>query len=119
MAANWAQSPTSCAHGHGRKRALRKRDEFSARYERRVNDWVEQRSTWLVGEAVRFDCEGLQIENLSARDPSGLLVGSFPYHHFVKRIKEKAESAGIDAKVFDGISKLKALLSAEQIVSYG
>jgi len=115
MAANWAQSPTSCAHGHGRKRALLKREEFSARYERRVNSWIEQRSAWLVSEAVRFDCEGLQIENLSARNPESLLVGSFPYHRFVQRIREKAEQAGIDARVFDGIAKLKKLLSADQI----
>jgi len=111
MGRNYHQSPKSSAHGHGRERAIVGKAKFSRRYERRVRDWIENRSAAIVRFAVDCRCEELHMENLSKRQTNKLALGDFPYYRLCLRVKQKAESAGIKFKLINGFESLKSRLS--------
>lgn len=110
MGRNYHQSPYNSAHGHGRRRAIQGKERFSGRYNRRVKDWIENRSAAIVRFAVDARCETIRFEELTKRDPKTLRLGSFPYYQLISRIQQKAKDAGIAFKLFEDISSLEARL---------
>lgn len=98
---NYAQSPNSAAHGHGRNAVLRSKMAFGERYENRVKDWIENRTIYIVQKAIEMKCSAIRMEELTTRDPHKLLLGSFPYYQFINRLKCKTIEAGLDFKTFE------------------
>lgn len=108
---NYRQSPHSAAHGHGRKRAI-PLWRLSERWERRAKEWIENRTTWLANLAVEWRCDELQCEDLSARDSSRLLMGSFPYYKFMTRLAEKAKNRGLKFRKIPSFEMVELALTA-------
>lgn len=106
---NYRQSPFNAAHGHGRNNLLRSKRPFSERYENRIKNWIENRSISIVREAIKMRCESIKMEDLSERDPSTMLLGSFPYFRFQLRIKQKAVEAGLKFSIFSRQKAIEAL----------
>jgi hypothetical protein len=111
MGRHYRQTHRGGGIGHGRTRAIAGKLRFRGRYERRVHDWIENRSAEIVKIAAEFRCELVQVENLSARDPSKLLVGSMPLYRLTQRIEQKAHAVGIKTKVFTDIESADRLFS--------
>lgn len=114
MGGNYHQSPYSSAHGHGRRRAIRGKMAFSGKYERRVNDWIENRSAAIVGFAVETRCGEIRFEKLTDREPHTLRLGAFPYFKLIERTKQKAADAGISFKVFTDFETVRKQLSGDE-----
>lgn len=96
MGRNYAQSPMNSAHGHGRNNVLRSKRPFSEQYRNRVTNWIENRTAFIVAEAVKMKCERIRMEDLVSRDSKTMLLGSFDYSRFTLRLQQKAKAAGID-----------------------
>jgi len=110
MGRNYHQSPASASHGHGRERAIRGKLQFAGRYARRVKDWIENRSMEVARFAVETRCESVMFENLSARDPSRLLLGDFEYYTLVNRMVQKCRAAGLKTSMFTDLETIKRML---------
>lgn len=91
----YAQSPRGAGRGHGRKRAIKNKLSYRERYERRVNNWIENRSLHIVKVALRNRCEGILMQNLSAYAGPKVLGDRFPYHRFALRVEQKAKESGL------------------------
>jgi hypothetical protein len=113
MGWNYRQSEDSAAHGHGRERAIRDKLGYSERYENRVTNWIEERTAAIVRFARQCRCSRIQCEDLAARDPSTLRLGSFPYYRLVLRIGEKAKDAGLKFSKFSGFEKVESLINGD------
>lgn len=101
VGANYRQSPTSGAHGHGRRRATVSLDELRQRYRRRIGSWIEQRTTFLVEQAIAERCEGICIVDLTCVNPKTLLLGKeMDYAAFLRRLDNKCTDR-IKLRVFD------------------
>jgi len=90
---HWAQG--GGRHGHGRVKARSGIEQATLRYERRKNDFIEQRSAAIVSFAVKMRCSELHMENLVDREPTTLRMGSFDYYRFITRVQQKAQAAGL------------------------
>ena len=113
MGRAFRQSPHSGRRGRGVQRRLDPSTKFSRKYENRVNAWIEQRSAFIVKSAIKHRCASVQCEDLSARDPTLLRMGSFPYYRLVQRIQQKAEAAGVAFTKTKSFSEIERLLGGQ------
>jgi hypothetical protein len=104
---NFQQSrEVSAAHGHGWRRRLRSKMPAKGRYENRCKSWIENRSRAIVDFAVNARCSEILMENLSERDSRTLRLGEFPYHQFMLRIQQKAETSGLKFRKFKDLESI-------------
>lgn len=102
---NYRQSPLS-GHGHGRNRAIKGRLAFTKKWENRVNNWIENRSLFLVNEAVRQRCSGIIMEDMCAVPFEFRIFGDFPHFRFMERVAAKAADRNLKFKKSVDIEKL-------------
>lgn len=92
------QSPNAARHGHGRARALRPQIDLSSRYENRVKNWIENRTSAIIQFALQARCEAVYMENLVERSPRTMCLGDFPYYQFMLRLECKCKDVNIAFK---------------------
>lgn len=92
---HWSQTTLSCSHGRGRKRARQGLAKRRKRYAAARTNWIGNASKFLVDLAIEHRCGGIQMEDLTKRDPELLLPGAFAYHEFQREIARKATEAGL------------------------
>lgn len=115
--ANYRQSPDNAAHGHGRNNVLRSKRPFGERYENRCKNWIENRTKYIVNEAMRLRCESVKIEKLTEiKDTSQMLLGPFQYFKFLDRLKAKVVAARMKFGTFS-TGEMREALSSQAVTN--
>lgn len=98
----YRQDGNTSACGHGRKRALKNKEKYQAKYRRACRTFNQQRAAHAVRLALRWKCDIIRFQSPADIELEGFqFADSWPWYEFEECLKNKAEENSIKFEKID------------------